>query len=204
MQGSPVASRRPDGHDRTPGRPAQRTQPVVCGSRSALSWQQRDADVELVADVGAVAADPQALGGPKQVQVLAAHAAVLGGFHDSARPVAGSSAPIPRRLTAPGPAESLPWGCPATAGDLGRRPPTAGDAVDAGEGAAHIQGGSVGGQGPYRSVDVGRKGGDQADGGLNATRLWRVKVPLGLTPVAVLSELNDPPAYITPLSWTNL
>src|SRR6266545_3971996 len=40
--------------------------------------------------------------------------------------------------------------------------------------------------------------------GSKATRLLRVKVPPGLTPGAVLTELKLPPAYIVPPTWTNL
>jgi hypothetical protein len=78
-------------------------------AQSRLSGHEGDAGVELAADVVGVAADPQAL--RDHIQVLAAHPTVLVGFQDSARPVVGPIAPIAGRLTAPGPAESRPWGC---------------------------------------------------------------------------------------------
>jgi hypothetical protein len=39
---------------------------------------------------------------------------------------------------------------------------------------------------------------------LKATMLLRVKVPPGLTPAGVLTELKVPPAYMVPPTWTNL
>ncbi len=39
---------------------------------------------------------------------------------------------------------------------------------------------------------------------LKATMLPRAKVPPGLTPAGVLTELKAPPAYMVPPTWTNL
>ena len=39
---------------------------------------------------------------------------------------------------------------------------------------------------------------------LKATMLLRAKVPPGLTPAGVLTELKAPPAYMVPPTWTNL
>ena len=39
---------------------------------------------------------------------------------------------------------------------------------------------------------------------LKATRLLRAKVPPGLTPAGVLTELNAPPAYMVPPTWRSL
>ena len=39
---------------------------------------------------------------------------------------------------------------------------------------------------------------------LKATMLLRAKVPPGLTPAGVLTELNAPPAYMVPPTWVNL
>jgi hypothetical protein len=39
---------------------------------------------------------------------------------------------------------------------------------------------------------------------LKATRLLRAKVPPGLTPAGVLTELNAPPTYMVPPTWRSL
>jgi hypothetical protein len=39
---------------------------------------------------------------------------------------------------------------------------------------------------------------------LKATRLLRAKVPPGLTPAGVLTELDAPPAYMVPPTWRSL